>query len=61
MIDQIFADIMKEARERPGKDMIRNIATVSMDLNSRIIAAMEGIREDERREEYARQDRTDDS
>lgn len=50
MIDQIFADIMKEARERPGKDMIKKIATVSMEISQRIMAAMEGIRDQERRE-----------
>jgi len=48
MIDQIFADIMKEARERPGKDMIKKIATVCMEISQRIIAAMEAIRADER-------------
>jgi len=51
MIDQIFADIMKEARERPGKDMIKKIAAVSMEISQHIIAAMEAIREQERRDE----------
>ena len=50
MIDQIFADIMKEARERPGMDLSKNIATVSMEIGQRLMAAIEGIRETERRE-----------
>jgi len=50
MIDQIFADIMKEARERPGKDLCKKIATVSMEIMQRVMAAGEGIREQERRD-----------
>jgi len=49
MIDEIFADIMKEARERPGKDLVKNLATVSMEIGQRLMAAIEGIRETERR------------
>jgi len=52
MIDHIFADIMKEARERPGKDLIKNIATVSMEIAERIMAAMEGIRAQEREDKF---------
>lgn len=51
MIDQIFADIMKEARSREGKDLIRNLYTVSMEIGQRLFAAMEGIRQEERRKE----------
>ena len=56
MIDQIFADIMKEARERPGKDLIANILTVSSEIAVRLLAATDGIREDERRQQRDRQD-----
>jgi hypothetical protein len=51
MIDEIFADIMEEARSRGGKDLIRNLYTVSLELGQRLFAAMEGIRQDERRKE----------
>jgi len=51
MIEEIFEMIMKEARARPGKDLIKNIATVSMDIAERIMPAMEGIRAEERRKE----------
>lgn len=54
MIDEIFSMIMKEARERPGKDMVKKIATVSMEISQRIIAAMEGIRAEERRQNHDR-------
>lgn len=56
MIDQIFADIMKEARERPGKNLIANILTVSSEIAVRLLAATDGIREEERRQEHDRQD-----
>lgn len=49
MIDQIFADIMKEARSRKGKDLIKNLYNVSMEIGSRLFAAMEAIRAEERR------------
>lgn len=50
MIDEIFAMIMKEARDRPGKDMVKKITTVSMEISQRIFVAMEGIRQQERRD-----------
>lgn len=50
MIEEIFEMIMKEARSRKGKDMVKNIATVSMEISQRLMAAMEGIRDQERRE-----------
>lgn len=49
MIDEIFAMIMKEARARKGKNLIKNIATVYMEVTERILAAVEGIRAQERR------------
>ena len=51
MIDEIFEMIMKEARERPGKDLVKQIATVQMDLHLRIGKAMEDIRDQERRQD----------
>ncbi|MBA7496292.1 hypothetical protein ES702_06891 [subsurface metagenome] len=51
MIDHIFADIMKEARSRKGKDLETNIYKVLLELGIRFSAAMEGIRQDERRKE----------
>jgi len=56
MIDQIFADIMKEARSREGKDLIANILIVSSEIAVRLLAATEAIRDNERREEHVRQD-----
>lgn len=50
MIDEIFAMIMKEARARPGKNLVKNIATVCIEVTERIIAAVDGIRQQERRE-----------
>lgn len=49
MIDEIFADIMQEARARPGKDMVKKIYTVSTEIAQRLFAAIEGIKEAERR------------
>lgn len=51
MIDEIFTMIMKEARKRPGKDMVKKIATVSMEISERIMAAMEGIRQQQKKED----------
>lgn len=49
MIDQIFEMIMKEARLRPGKDLVSNIYTVFMEVSERVNKAMEELREQERR------------
>ena len=55
MIDEIFADIIKEARSRKGKDLVKNLATVSMEISMRLMAAIEGIRLNERsKEEHER-------
>ncbi|MBA7694580.1 hypothetical protein ES703_103193 [subsurface metagenome] len=51
MIDHIFADIMKEARNRPGKDLYKKLVIVYVELSERIFAASEGIRIDQRRKE----------
>lgn len=51
MIDKIFVDIMKEARSRKGKDLVKNLATVSMEILMRLMAAIEGIRLNERSKE----------
>jgi len=56
MVDQIFSDIMKEARSRKGNDLIPKIYSVYMELGLRTLAAMEGIREEERRQQRDRQD-----
>jgi len=61
MIDKIFADIMKEARERPGKDLYKKLVIVCMEITERILAAGEGIRDEQRRKEHDRQDRTNDT
>lgn len=52
MIDEIFADIMKEARSRKGKDLIKNLYAVSMEIGQRLFAAMEGIRSQEREDKF---------
>lgn len=51
MIDHIFADILKEARQRPGKDLVRNVYGVLMDIHLRVLPALEQIRAQERRKE----------
>lgn len=50
MIDDIFAAIIKEARSRPGKDMVKKLYTVSMEIGTRLMAVMDQIREEEGRE-----------
>lgn len=50
MIDEIFAMIMKEARHRPGKDLVKNIYSVFMDLGARTLAVMDHLRDKERRQ-----------
>lgn len=50
MIDEIFAMIMKEARERPGKDLVPKIYTVYTEISGRILAVLDHLRQEERRE-----------
>lgn len=47
MIDEIFAMIMKEARQRRGKNLIKNISIVCMEITERILAAVEAIRQEQ--------------
>ncbi len=49
MIDEIFKIIMTEARARPGKDLASKIQNVLLDVDVKVIEAIENIRETERR------------
>lgn len=49
MIDEIFEMIMKEARARPGKDLILNINKVLLEISDRLITTQENLREFQRR------------
>lgn len=49
MIEDIFEMIMRDARAMPGKDFVRNIHTVLMEIHMKLFPVMENIREDERR------------
>jgi len=49
MIDQIFELIMKEARSREGKDLLSNIGTVLLEVDKKVMDAMERLPEEERR------------
>lgn len=49
MIDQIFEMIMKEARGRPGKDLVSKINTVLLEVNAMVTKAMEDIWDQESR------------
>lgn len=50
MIDEIFAMIMKEARARPGKDLVGNVYTIFMEIGTRTLAALNHIRDQEKEE-----------
>ncbi|MBA7672073.1 hypothetical protein ES703_80244 [subsurface metagenome] len=50
MIDVIFELIMKQARIRPGKDLAVKIQDVLLEVDTKVIAAMEVIAEEQRRE-----------
>lgn len=50
MVTDIFALIMKEARTRPGDDLVLKIYSVLMDVHLKILPAMEEIRNNERRQ-----------
>lgn len=49
MIDEIFEMIMKEARGRPGKDLVLNINKVLLEVSGRLTATQENLRQFERR------------
>lgn len=51
MIDQIFADIMKEARSRKGKDIVINTYTILMELGARLLVTLDQIVDEQRRKE----------
>lgn len=51
MIDEIFADIMKEARSRDGKNLIINTYTVLMELGARLLVSLDQIADEQRRKE----------
>lgn len=50
MIDEIFKIIMTEARARPGKDLASKIQNVLLEVDMKVIEAVENIIETERRE-----------
>lgn len=43
MIDEIFEMIMKEARARPGKNLVFNINDVFRELSDRILEARKDL------------------
>lgn len=50
MIDDIFEMIMKEARARPGSRLPVKILGVLEDVDAKVVACMEKLYDDERRE-----------
>lgn len=50
MIDEIFEMVMKEARSRPGNDLVKKTYCVIAEVHTRLMEAMEEIRADERRD-----------
>lgn len=59
MIDVIFDLIMKQARIRPGKDLAAKIQDVLLEVDTKVIAAMEDIAEIQRREKLDEDKRSD--
>ncbi|GAH73703.1 unnamed protein product [marine sediment metagenome] len=59
MIDEIFEVIMKEARARPGSSLGVKIQSVLLDVDTKVIACMEKINEDERRKKIDENKRSD--
>ncbi|MBA7630360.1 hypothetical protein ES703_37882 [subsurface metagenome] len=49
MIDEIFEMIMKEARARPGKGIVRKVFMVIHEVEIKVTNAMDILVEDERR------------
>lgn len=49
MIDDIFEMIMKEARDRPGKDLARKIIMVLLEVTDKVTSARENLTKFERR------------
>jgi septum formation topological specificity factor MinE len=50
MIDDIFEMIMKEARSRPGKDLIPKINKVLLEVTNKVISAEEELEIGQRRQ-----------
>jgi len=51
MMDKIFDLIMKEARSRPGPDLTSNIFTVLSEIDTKVMAILDQLHQDERRKE----------
>lgn len=51
MIDQIFEMIMKEARARPGNDLILKINKVLLEVFDKVNSAQDNLRRFKRRHE----------
>jgi len=51
MIDDIVEMVLKEARRRPRKDLVSNIYSVALDINSAMMLILADLREEERRKE----------
>lgn len=50
VINKIFNMISKEASERPGMDLIKNLHNVMVEVDSKVIEFMAYIRDQEREE-----------
>lgn len=51
MIDEIFEMIMKEARARPGKDLIPKITNVLLEVTNKVISVQNELEFGQRRQE----------